>query len=59
LVGGLRSWAANAGEVPNNDTSTTMIAAATLVVRQKGTILIMLYLQSPQRSFATAARLSR
>ena len=57
VVGGVRSRAAKAGEVPKSDTSTARIAAATLAVRQKGTFLIMLYLQSPLRSFTTAARL--
>jgi hypothetical protein len=46
LVGGVRSRAAKAGDVPNNDTSTTRIAA-----RQKRTFLIMLYLQSPHKKF--------
>jgi hypothetical protein len=50
LVGGLRSRAAKAGDVPNNDTSTARIAAATLAVRQNGTFLIMLYLQSPHKN---------
>jgi hypothetical protein len=49
LVGGLRSPAAKAVEVPKNETSTARIAAATLAVRQNGIVLIMLYLQSPHK----------
>jgi hypothetical protein len=56
LVGGVRSRAANAGELPKIDTSITRIAA-TKAARQKEIFLIMLYLQSPVRSFTAAARL--
>jgi len=57
LVGGVRSRAAKAGEMPKTDTSTTRIAAtralsaATRAVRQKEIFLIILYLQSSHNMF--------
>jgi hypothetical protein len=55
FVGGLRSRAAKAGEVPKSDTSTTRIAA-TLAVRQKGMYLFILCLLTDKK-FEAAARL--
>src|SRR5215207_2027999 len=52
VVGGVRSFAARAGEVLKSITSTTRIVATTLAVRQNGTFLIMLYLQSSHKKEA-------
>jgi hypothetical protein len=49
VVGGVRSFAARADDGLRSNASTTRIAAATRAVRQKGTFLIMLYLQSPHK----------
>ena len=50
VVGALRSLAARAGAGLRSNSSTTRIAAATRAVRQKGTFLIMLCLQSPHKN---------
>jgi hypothetical protein len=50
-VGGVWSLAAKAGVVPKSDTSVTT-TSATLTARQRGTFLIMLYLQSSHKKEA-------
>ena len=52
VVGGVRSFAARTGDGLRSNASSTRIAAATRAVRQYGTVLIMLYLQSPHRKLA-------